>query len=238
MLAIEKEDKKKVLMFPHVTYFVLLIIFSIFFKLLLSGNSSLVVIKSCSSQFYGVIAAYIIAMLLLNLYSSYYLIRKTKICLQANYKFEFDDIKWNVKKCVEIAVVWTITGFLVGVLGLGGVIINPLLLFMGIRPEISTISSSFTIGISAFTAMIQFFIAGTINYKYAFWVMGFSSFGAANGILFLRRQFLKMRRSSLLIFAYCVIIVGSLVVIPIVGIMNSIKQHNDGNLVLGFKPIC
>ena len=237
ILEIERDEQKKFLLSPHMTYFMLVIGCSILFKLLLS-TKTILTIKSCSPQFYVIIFCYIIVMLVLNLYSSYYLIRKTRICEQANYEFEDDDIKWNPRRCLHFLITWTVIGFLVGVLGLGGVVINPGLLFLQIRPEISTISSSFTIAISAFTAMMQFFIAGTIDYKYALWLMGFSSFGALNGILILRRQFLKWKRSSLLIFAYCAIVIGTLVVIPAVEVVTAIKQAHDGNFVIGFTPIC
>ena len=237
ILEIERDEQKKFLLFPHMTYFLLLIGFSILFKLLLS-TKTILTIQKCSPQFYAIIFGYIIVMLLLNLYSSYYLIRKTRICEQANYEFEDDDIKWNPRRCLHFLITWTVIGFLVGVLGLGGVVINPGLLFLQIRPEISTISSSFTIAISAFTAMMQFFIAGTIDYKYALWLMGFSSFGALNGILILRRQFLKWKRSSLLIFAYCAIVIGTLVVIPAVEVVTAIKQAHDGNFIVGFTPVC
>ena len=62
----------------------------------------------------------------------------------------------------------TITGIIAGLLGLGGGnIIGPLLLRLGVRPEVSTISSSFSIFISSGIAAALFFISGDIKLDYA-----------------------------------------------------------------------
>lgn len=237
---IHKNEEKFISLF-HIIYFVLLALFSILFALLKGSSSykSIVGIDNCSVGFGIVIIGYIISMLLLSVYSSVYLVRKTKICESANYNFEEGDIHWYPKKCVIFVIIGLITGVMVGILGLGaGYIIGPILLFLKVRPEISTISSSFTIAITAFTAMIQFFIEGIIDWRYALWLMGASSIGALAGILVLRKQVVKRGRSSFLIYGFCVILTGSFIIIPTVGVINTLKQVDKGTFVLGFKSIC
>jgi Predicted permeases len=73
----------------------------------------------------------------------------------------------------------------------GGNIIGPLLLGLGIRPEIATISSSFSIFLSSGTAAAQFFIKGQIQIDYAGWFLGVSILGSLGGILVLRRYAIK-----------------------------------------------
>ncbi|OMJ75588.1 hypothetical protein SteCoe_25243 [Stentor coeruleus] len=237
---IHKSEEKIISLF-HLIYFVLLALFSILFTLLKGSNSykSIIGISSCSVGFGMVIIGYVISMLLLSLYSSVYLVRKTKICESANYNFEVGDIHWYPKKCIIFIIAGFITGILVGILGLSaGYIIGSILLFLKVRPEITTTSTSFTITITSFTAMIQFFIEGIIDWKYALWLMGASSLGALVGILVLRKQVVKRGRSSILIYGFSAILAGSFIIIPTVGIINTLKQVDKGTFIIGFKNIC
>lgn len=240
ILEIHRTEGKVISMF-HIIYFVLLALFSILFTLLRGSNTSKSIagVNNCSGSFTIVVIGYILSMLLLSVYSSIYLVRKTNICEKANYDFEEGDIHWHAKKCFLFVVIGLVTGFMVGILGLGaGYIFGPILLYINIRPEISTISSSFTIAISAFTAMVQFSIEGLIDWKYASWLMVTSATGALIGILFLRKYAIKIGRASLLIFCLCIILVISFIIIPTVGIINITNQVDKGMFTLGFTDIC
>ncbi|OMJ75591.1 hypothetical protein SteCoe_25246 [Stentor coeruleus] len=235
------KSEEKVISVFHLIYFVLLALFSILFALLKGSSSykSIVGISSCSVGFGMIIIGYVVSMLLLSLYSSIYLVRKTKICESANYNFEVGDIHWHPKKCIIFIIAGFITGILVGILGLGaGYIIGSVFLFLKVRPEITTTSTSFSIAITSFTAMIQFFIEGIIDWKYALWLMGASILGALVGILVLRKQVVKRGRSSILIYGFSAILAGSFIIIPTVGIINTLKQVDKGTFVIGFKSIC
>ena len=154
----------------HARYFLFLIVFTIIISLL-SGSKrtlSIINVQMCSKEYYGIVAVYIIVMLGLAVISTVFLIRKNNICVRGNYRFAEGDIRWNKKYSIAIAITGLLTGVLVGLLGLGGgYIIGPILLHMGVRPEVSTVSSSFLICISSFIALVQFFIMNFINYKYA-----------------------------------------------------------------------
>jgi uncharacterized membrane protein YfcA len=130
-------------------------------------------------------------------------------------------------------------GIAVGLLGLGGGnVIGPLLLGFGVRPEVSTISSLFTILLSTSTAALQLIISGQINLQYAGWFYWQSVLGSVFGILVLRRYAAKKQRMSLLIMCLAAILFFSFIIIPIVGSLNAVKQAEDGTFQLGFKKTC
>ena len=193
----------------------------------------------CSKEYYGIVAVYIIVMLGLAVISTVFLIRKNNICVRGNYRFAEGDIRWNKKYSIAIAITGLLTGVLVGLLGLGGgYIIGPILLHMGVRPEVSTVSSSFLICISSFIALVQFFIMNFINYKYAILYFCCAIVGAFWGILGIRRIAIENGRVSLLILSLSVALIAALIIIPSNGIYTSITQSNNGNFQLGFTQLC
>ncbi|OMJ94769.1 hypothetical protein SteCoe_1948 [Stentor coeruleus] len=234
-------SEKKMISYIHLFYFIILTGVSITFTLLKGSSSSksLVGIKQCSPSYFGLTISYFIFMILMNLAASFYLVKKTEICEKGHYSFDDGDIKWTYKKCFIVTIASVGAGIVVGLLGLGGGnLIGPMLLYLGVRPEISTISSSFTIFISSGTAAAQYFILGMIDFSYTAWFFGLSIIGSLCGMLILRKYAIKKQRVSLLIFCLSTILFCSLILIPIIGVMDAIKQSDQGTFQLNFKTIC
>ena len=120
----------------------------------------------------------------------------------------------------------------------GGNIIGPVLLSLGVRPEVSTISSTFSIFLSSGTAAAQFIIAGDIDVYYALWFSTVSIIGSFFGIVILRKLAIKRNRVSVLIVLIAIILFASLIIIPTVGIINAIQEQSEGKFQLGFTSIC
>lgn len=240
MTTIYQEEKKIISLGP-LLYFIVLSGSSIAFSLMKGSklSKSLVGIESCSGNYFGLMIGYFSFMLVLNILASIFLIRKTQVCEKMNYQFDDGDIKWNYSKCIGVSITAIFAGIVVGLLGMGGGnLIGPMLLSLGVRPEISTVSSSFTIFISSGIASAQYFIAGVIDFYYAAWFFGVSSCGSLIGILVLRKYAIRKQRVSLLILCLAIILLISLVIIPTVAILTLIKQQEQGNFQLGFLSLC
>ena len=235
------QEEKKIIAWIPLGYFVLLAAASIVFSLIKGSASSksVVGVKVCSEGYYLVTFSYFVFMMIMSVLASIYLVRKTYVCENTNYIFDEGDIRWTYKKCAVVTLCSIIAGIVVGLLGMGGGnLIGPLLLSLGVRPEISTISSSFTIFISSGTAAAQYFILGAIDLQYSGWFFMLSVLGSLMGILILRKIAIKKQRVSLLIFCLFFILFASLIIIPTIGILNAIKQSNEGTFQLGFKSLC
>jgi uncharacterized membrane protein YfcA len=235
------QEEKKIIAWAPLTYFIVLAATSIVFSLFKGSSSSksIVGIKQCSSEYYGLTFSYFIFMIFMSIVASLYLVRKTYVCENTNYIFDEGDIRWNYKKCIIVSTASLFAGIVVGLLGMGGGnLIGPILLSLGVRPEIATISSSFTIFISSGTAAAQYFILGKIDLQYSGWFFMLSITGSLIGILGLRKIAIKKQRVSLLIFCLFFILFASLIIIPTIGILTAIKQSNEGTFQLGFKSLC
>ncbi|OMJ85452.1 hypothetical protein SteCoe_13212 [Stentor coeruleus] len=233
--------EKKTISWFHLIFFLVLEAVSIFFSAVKgsSTSKSVIGIEQCSAGYFGINAAYFSFMLAMAAFASVYLVRKTRVCEQTNYNFDSGDIRWTYLKCLIIILVAFGAGIAVGLLGLGGGnVIGPLLLGFGVRPEVSTISSLFTILLSSSTAALQLIISKQINLQYAGWFYWQSVLGSLAGILILRRYAAKKQRMSLLIMCLAAILFFSFIIIPIVGSLNAVKQAEDGTFQLGFKKTC
>ena len=235
-----REDEKKPISFIHILFFVLMTGFGICFTIFrgTQNRESVVGIAKCSGGFYGLLLTYIAIMLGLSGLISFYLIKKNKICEAAGYDFEVGDIHWNIKKCIFFICMGILIGILVGVIGFGGFIVSPILLHLNIDPEITTLSSIFTIMLTSLSAFIQFYIAGVTNWKYSLYLMACAHIGSLIAILVVRKFFLRIGRKSFLVFALVFIFFASLFIIPTFGVINLINQRNENTFQLGFKSIC
>ena len=235
------ETEAQVMSLVHLSYFIFLAAFSIVIALLIGSksNRSIIDISSCSGEAYGILVTYIMIMLSLSFISTMYLLRKEKICSKGGYPFDHGDLRWTTRLCIGIILTGIFTGILVGLLGLGGgYIIGPILLHLGVRPEVSTVSSSFTICISSFTALVEFFVYGTLDYQYVLWYFGCAITGAFGGILGLRGYAIRKGRPSVLILTLSITLLAALVIIPTNGIMTAVSQYHHGNFQLSFVRSC
>ena len=233
-------DEKKPISFIHILFFVLMTGFGICFTIFrgTANMKSKVGIGNCSEEFYAMLFFYIFIMLGLSFSISFYLIRKNRVCESSGYDFDESDIRWSLKNCFFFICMGLLIGILVGIIGFGGFIVSPILLHLKIDPEITTLSSLFTIMLTSLSALIQFYIAGITNWKYSLYLIVCAHLGSLVAILVVRKYFLKIRRKSFLVFALVVVFFTSFCIIPTFGIINLIKQREAGEFQLGFKPLC
>ena len=233
-------DEKKPISFIHILFFVLMTGLGICFTIFrgTANMKSKVGIGNCSGEFYAMLFFYIFIMLGLSFSISFYLIRKNRVCESSGYDFDESDIRWSLKNCCFFICMGMLIGVLVGIIGFGGFIVSPILLHLKIDPEITTLSSLFTIMLTSCSALIQFYIAGITNWKYSLYLMICAHIGSLIAILVVRKYFLRIRRKSFLVFALVLIFFSSFCIIPSFGIRNLIAQRKAGEFQLGFKSLC
>jgi uncharacterized membrane protein YfcA len=235
------QHEKKIISWIPALYFIILALINIAFSLLKGSSSSpsIIGIQSCSPGHIGLTVGYLFIMLVMIALSSYYLVKKTEICERGGYSFDEGDVRWNHRKCIIVSLFGVFTGIVVGLLGMGGGnIIGPMLLGLGVRPEVSTISSSFSIFLSSGTAAAQFFITGNIEIDYASWLLFISIIGSFIGVVVLRKYAIKYNRVSILVMCLGVILFCSLIIIPTIGIIDALNQIHKGSFQLGFSSLC
>jgi len=131
-----------------------------------------------------------------DLIKMYYL--KAKI----GYKYAKGDIEWNEWATIKYPCVCFFAGFFAGMFGVGGGIVKgPLMLEMGVDPQVAAASSACMILFTSFTATTSFYIFDLLIYDYAVWlfIIGFlfTSVGQY-GLSYLMKRY---NRNSYIIFS-------------------------------------
>lgn len=132
-----------------------------------------------------------------------------------------------------------LSGLIAGLLGVGGgAIMNPLLLNLGYRPEVSTASSSFVVLFTAFVSTIQYIINNSIDFYYGVWLFVTSICGSAIGTFLILRAIAKFKRVSIIVLMLAAVMIISLIGIPLFGILEIIRKINQGKFKYGFGSFC
>ena len=90
-------------------------------------------------------------------------IRKNEL----GYDFDKNDLKWTKKNIFIVSFSGFVAGLAAGIIGVGGgLVMNPVLLRLELRPEVSTATSSFMVLFTSTISMLQYAIAGKLNIYY------------------------------------------------------------------------
>ena len=138
-----------------------------------------------------------------------------------------------------VALTGLFAGFFLGLVSLGaGYSIGPALTYLRVRPEVSTVTCSFILVVLSFTALVQYFVFGAIDYHYGVLYFCVAIAGGLVGILVLRRIAISRGRASLLIFAAAFTLTVAFIIFPSIGVYNAVEQSKNGTFQVGFKSLC
>ena len=203
------------------------------------GADSIIGIENCSENYYLFLGLFSLVLIGLGCFTGYLLLRLNKNREEAGYDFHKNDIKWNLKDVVAIGAVGLVAGLGAGMLGIGGgIVMNPVMLELGLLPEVSTASSSFMILFTSSIAIIQYLTADMVDVDYGIWVGCLAVVGSAIGVLVLKKLVTKYQRSSLLVLLLAVILAVAAIVIASYGIYDIIDKEEKGEAEYGFSEFC
>merc|ERR1719399_1857763 len=150
-------------------------------------------------------------------------------------------------KRVEGALAWTprtlwlyplcslAAGFMGGFLGIGGgIIMSPMLLELGVLPEVNQATTALFVFLSSSLATVQFVVLGKTMPEFVLWFTScvvLATFLGQTLIDFLLR---RTGRSSVIVLSIAGIIAGSLVMMTIVGTVDVVSDLYHG-AYMGFQ---
>jgi uncharacterized membrane protein YfcA len=154
--------------------------------------------------FIGIIGYFIIKFIL----NDYYKKRNS------DYVFLEGDIVWNRKNIIKFIVMASFTGMISTYLGIGGgIIITPLLISVGMLPEVVVASTSITTFFSSFISTVNYLLAGQLLWKFSL-VFGIcSGIGAIIGLKISNMVLKKFKRQSFITFIVSGVLLTSLVLL-------------------------
>lgn len=207
---------------PHLLLLIMAttFLFVVLFALLNGGEEleSLIGIESCSTAWFSL------------------LMMMTAYCLSAaciSWYCARRDITWRVSKVITFLWTALFGGIASGLLGIGGgLIVAPLLLEMGLLPEVTSASSSFLVLFTSSSTSIQFMINGMLNLDYASILFLLSLSASFIGVNLINRLVKNTNRPSIIVFILGILIGLSAILLPIFELAYGDLKDSS------FRPIC
>ncbi|KAJ0401901.1 hypothetical protein P43SY_003518 [Pythium insidiosum] len=128
----------------------------------------------------------------------------------SGYEYLKGDMRWTKQATFRYPALCTAAGLAAGLLGIGGGMVKgPLLLEMGLLPQVASATSSSMILFTSSATTIQFIVLGTLSVKHALWhgLVGFA--GGVIGQFGLSYLIKKYRKSAFVIFLIAAIVGSS-----------------------------
>lgn len=148
---------------------------------------------------------------------------KCEYKLRKKTKFNFlsSDIKWSNKEApLKYVIAGSITGFISTMLGIGGgMIMNPIMISLGLSPDVVVATSSITTVFSSFISAFQFLLDGIYEWYYPI----LFGVGCASSIVSL--FILKLLKSNMKIgitFILVITLIVSFIFLMVINIMKFI----------------
>ncbi|XP_073137298.1 sulfite exporter TauE/SafE family protein 5-like [Henckelia pumila] len=131
-----------------------------------------------------------------------------------------------------------LAGILGGFFGIGGgMLISPLLLQLGIEPEVTAATCSFMVFFSSTMSAIQYLLLGMEDLHGALTYAIVCFVASTVGLTLVQRAIKKHGRASLIVFSVATVMALSTILITSFGAMDIWKDFSSGRS-MGFKPPC
>jgi uncharacterized membrane protein YfcA len=135
-----------------------------------------------------------------------------------NINIVASDIIFTKNNILKLVCLGFFGGLLAGAFGLGGgVIFNPILLTMGLPPQVAGANSLYLVCFSKIASCLVYILNGKMNILYALWVGLFTSLGGVLGSLFLILYVKYGGRQSTIVFILVAEFCISVALIPTFG---------------------
>jgi len=146
------------------------------------------------------------------------------------------DIHWDERATIVYPLICSVAGMCAGMFGIGGGIVKgPLMLEMGVDPQVSSGTAAFMIFFTAGSASVSFALFGLLQKDYAMFFFTFGLIFTYIGQIVAENVIKKLGRSSIVIFLIATIILASTILMGIEGVQNvheTWKHHTTAQLGL------
>ncbi|KAE8713188.1 embryonic protein DC-8-like [Hibiscus syriacus] len=147
-------------------------------------------------------------------------------------------IQWNPLNIVFCALCGILGGTVGGLLGSGGgFILGPLLLEIGVIPQVASATATFVMTFSSSLSVVEFYLLNRFPIPYALYLMGVSILAGFWGQYFVRKLIAILKRASLIVFILSGVIFASALTMGVIGIEKSIRMIQNHEF-MGFLDFC
>ncbi|KAG8647135.1 sulfite exporter TauE/SafE family protein 4 isoform X2 [Manihot esculenta] len=147
-------------------------------------------------------------------------------------------IAWTPMHIAFCALCGIIGGTVGGLLGSGGgFILGPLLLEIGVIPQVASATATFVMLFSSSLSVVEFYLLKRFPIPYALYLMAVSVLAGFWGQFFIRKLITILRRASLIVFILSGVIFASALTMGVIGIESSIEMIKNHEF-MGFLGFC
>jgi uncharacterized membrane protein YfcA len=159
-------------------------------------------IRCGSPSFWIANGVMLVWILLTSVIARGYLVRRWEAKARCGFPYVEGDIQWDRRATVVYPFVCTAAGFFAGMFGVGGGIVKgPLMLAMGVHPQVSSATSACMILFTSFTATTSFVAFGLLDMEYAGVCLGLGFAATLVGQVGLSYLMKKFQRNSYIAFS-------------------------------------
>lgn len=147
-------------------------------------------------------------------------------------------IEWTAVNIAFCALCGIVGGIVGGLLGSGGgFVLGPLLLEIGVIPQVASATATFVMMFSSSLSVVEFYLLKRFPIPYALYLTSVSVLAGFWGQFFVRRLIACLGRASIIVFILSGVIFASALTMGVVGIENSIQMINNHEF-MGFLGFC
>ncbi|KAF4677254.1 hypothetical protein FOL47_002493 [Perkinsus chesapeaki] len=156
--------------------------------------------------------------------------------LAVGYPFVDGDVTWSYVTFIKYSFATFLAGVMAGLLGIGGgMVLGPLMLHLGILPQVSTATTATLIFFTSSSAALVFIMSGLVTWGYALVYFTAAFLGTLVGKTIIDRMVKRKNLTAILILLLATIIALAAVMVLIAGI---IKYKDRDWHFEGFSPLC
>ncbi|XP_022926051.1 sulfite exporter TauE/SafE family protein 4 [Cucurbita moschata] len=147
-------------------------------------------------------------------------------------------IGWTGTHLAFCALCGIVGGTVGGLLGSGGgFVLGPLLLEIGVVPQVASATATFVMMFSSSLSVVEFYLLHRFPIPFALYLTSVSVLAGFWGQFFVRKMIAILRRASLIVFVLSGVIFASAITMGIVGVSKSITMIHNHEF-MGFLDFC
>ncbi|XP_062117466.1 sulfite exporter TauE/SafE family protein 4 [Humulus lupulus] len=147
-------------------------------------------------------------------------------------------IEWNALHLAFCALCGLLGGTVGGLLGSGGgFILGPLLLEIGVIPQVASATATFVMAFSSSLSVVEFYLLKRFPIPYALYLTGVSVMAGFWGQYFVRKLITVLGRASIIVFILSGVIIASALTMGVIGVETSIRMISNHEF-MGFLGFC
>ncbi|KAM9983952.1 hypothetical protein ACTFIY_000669 [Dictyostelium cf. discoideum] len=218
-----------------ITFLLVILAFSTMFSIFKGGDQmySIIGVKLCSPVYWVLSFVMVPVIIIAWGITAKFLMREYEKKKEEGREIE-GEIKYTYKNVLLLGILSVIAGCLASLLGIGGGMIKgPVLLQMGLVPDVTAATSSYMILFTSASSAIQYILVGKLRWDYGivYYVIGFvSCFIGTQTLIWIVK---KYQRRSYIVFLIGFVITFSTILLVITESIDFVKYRN-----LTFDSIC